>query len=92
MKIHCSRCGKFISSVEVSSDTIILTWVECLECVEKQQQENMSIIEKFTCRTYSSSTAQKLMNWVRENLSPEQLETLKDTVEKINERKEKGYE
>ena len=84
MKIHCSKCGKSVSSIEVFPDIVIRTWVECLECAEKKYQEDIEIIEEYTRRTYSSSTASKLMEWIRDNLTPEQLETLKKTVEEIN--------
>ena len=30
--IHCSRCGKGVSTA-VPSDTVIRAWVECPECV-----------------------------------------------------------
>ena len=58
--------------------------IECLECAEKKYQEDIEIIEEYTRRTYSSSTASKLMEWIRDNLTPEQLETLKKKVEEIN--------
>jgi DNA-directed RNA polymerase subunit RPC12/RpoP len=39
MRIPCNRCGKSVSS-EVPDETIIRAWVECPECIEKEQEEN----------------------------------------------------
>lgn len=39
MRIHCSRCGKSVST-EVPHDTVIRAWVECPECIGKDTVQN----------------------------------------------------
>ncbi len=38
MKIKCCVCGKSVST-EVLDNTIIRSWIECPECIEKKKKE-----------------------------------------------------
>jgi hypothetical protein len=34
MRLHCATCGKAVSN-ELPENTVVLAWINCLECIEK---------------------------------------------------------
>lgn len=36
MKIRCNKCGKAVST-EVPNETIVRAYIECPECIEKEE-------------------------------------------------------
>ena len=38
IRLNCNGCGKYVST-PVPADTIIRAWIECPECVERQEEE-----------------------------------------------------
>jgi len=56
--IRCSRCSKRVSS-PVSEDTVIRAWIECPECLQKQQDEVL------TCDQILSAKYKQLRDSVR---------------------------
>ncbi len=34
MRLHCSKCGKTVST-DVADETIVRAWIECPECIQE---------------------------------------------------------
>jgi hypothetical protein len=41
MRLKCNRCGKEVST-HVPENTVILAWVECLECLSQDHRLTLS--------------------------------------------------
>ena len=37
MRIRCAKCGKSVSN-EVSDNTVIAAWIECIDCILKEEK------------------------------------------------------
>lgn len=45
MRIKCNRCGRIVSS-EIKEEIILAAWVECGDCVIKDEDEKDKLKQK----------------------------------------------
>ena len=89
MRIHCNKCGKEVSS-DVPDNTILRGWVECPECIIKDNdvkpltEEQYSLLMGFAhdliSNTYSDDITDQIQMAVQDTMK-ECGEKLRDLID-----------
>ena len=80
MRLCCNKCGKSVTT-EVPDTTIVRAWIECPECIEKDEKWMDANIEKFAKAIYMEFCPEhwdyddckdEIKRVIREHIKPDQ--------------------